>query len=261
MDSSNPVITIHSVSTMAFNDVTAFPFNSSGESNRTIGTQVSVKSSLAYREDELRFSSLNKVADDPDSKRYYSTEQHQAKLTFNAVPDDDTTDEIGYKTNNRSLLGVNGRYGTQHPIKGKAICNVDDIIDYNSASNVVYTISLQKKVTDGSGTRYVQVNRISDYLSNVTLTDSNGEVDLVADTTNPQTYVYTGAITHGSQLDLDKMFEVDFECKVLTGDAVHNEYANYKIVLTADPDGANNASKDSYLIYTDAKFDPSVIDE
>lgn len=263
MDPSTPTVTIRSVTTMTFNDITAFPFNPSGDNNRTIGTQVSVKSSVAYREEDLRFSALNSVADDPDGYHYYSTTQNSAALSFNAVPTDDTTDEIGYKTNNRSLLGVNGKYGTQHPIIGKAIYNVDDIIDYNSAENVVYTITLHKKVTDGSGTRYVQVDDISDYLSNVSLTDSNSEVDLVADTdaSDPQTYVFTGAINHGSQADLDKMFEVDFSCTVLTGDSTHNEYANYKVMLTADLDGATNAWKDSYLIYTNAYFDPSVIDE
>lgn len=259
LDSSRPTITISSVTTMTFNDITAFPFNQSG--NTSVGTQVSAKSSLAYREEDLRFSALNEVAEDNETKRYYSTTKNSAQLNFNAVPTDDTTDEIGYKTNNRSLLGVNGKYGTQHPIVGKAIYNVDDIVDYTSAENVVYTITLYKKVTDGSGTRYVQVSDISDYLSNVNLTDSNSEVTLEADITDPGTYVYTGAITHGSQLDLDKMFEVDFSCTVLTGDSSHNEYANYKVVLTADLDGATNAWKDSYLVYTNAKFDPSVIDE
>lgn len=254
-----PTITIHSVTTMTFNDITAFPFNQN-EAER-IGTQVSVKSSLAYREEDLRFSALNSVEEDPEGKFYYSKTKNSAQLSFNAVPTDDTTDEIGYKTNNRSLLGVNGKYGTQHPIVGKAIYNVDDIVDYTSAENVVYTITLYKKVTNGSITRYEQVNNISNYLINVNLTDSNSEVSLVPDRSNAKTYVYTGAITHGSQLDLDKMFEVDFSCTVLTGDSTHNEYANYKIVLTADLDGASNAWKDSYLIYTNAKFDPSVIDE
>jgi hypothetical protein len=255
-----PVVTIHSTTTMTFNDITAFPFNVNGAAK--IGTQVSVKSSVAYREEDLRFSALNAIEEDPDGKFYYSTTKNSAQLSFNAVPADDNTDEIGLKTNNRSLLGVNGKYGTQHPVIGKAIYNVDDIVDYNSAENVVYTLTLYKKVTDNMGvTRYEQVDDISDYMSNVNLTDSNSEVTLVADRSDPQTYVYTGEIHHDSQQDLDKMFEVDFDCIVLTGDADHNEYANYKIILTADLDGATNAWKDSYLIYTNAKFDPSVIDE
>ena len=255
-----PTITIHSVTTVKFNDITAFPFNQSGDPK--YGTQVSVKSSVAYREEDLRYSALNSVMEDPEGKRYYTKTQNSAQLSFNAVPTDDITDEIGYKTNNRSLLGVNGKYGTQPPIVGKAIYNVDDIIDYDSAEKVVYTITLYKKVTGVSGkTKYEQVENISNYLRNVNLTDSNSEVTLEADKTDQKSYVYTGKITNGSQLDLDKMFEVDFSCTVLTGDSTHNEYANYKVVLTADLVGATNAWKDSYLVYTNAKFDPSVIDE
>ncbi|MBQ8079893.1 MAG: hypothetical protein IJ236_08065, partial [Oscillospiraceae bacterium] len=62
-------------------------------------------------------------------------------------------------------------------------------------------------------------------------------------------------------LDSEKMFEATFSGNVLTGDAAHNEYANYKIQLTAQLIGPANSWKDAYLIYTNAKFDPSVIDE
>lgn len=253
---SNPVVTINSVTTMTFNDVTAFPYNEAEEPK--IGTQVSIKSNLAYRKEDLRFSAMNVLEEDPDGKFYYSTTQNNAELTFNAVPADDTTDEIGLKTNNRSLLGVNGKYGTSHPVLGKAIYNVDDIVDYESATEVQYTISLYKKVTDTNGTRYVLVDDISDYLSNVDLSDQ--EVTLTANRTNPAEYVFTGTIDHEQQLDLDRMFEVDFSCSVLTGDNAHHEYANYKVYLTANLIGSSNAWKDSYIIYTNAKFDPSVID-
>ena len=254
---TTPVVTIQSETTMSFYDVTAFPYNINDDAK--IGTQVSVKSSLAYREEDLQFSAMNVSQEDPEGKFYYSTTQNNAELNFNAVPGDDTTDEIGLKTNNKSLLGINGKYGTSHPIVGLAIYSVDDIIDYDSASEVVYKITLHKKVTDNNGTRYVQVSDISKYLSDVSLTDD--EVVLTADRTNPSEYVFKGSIDHNQQIDLDKVFDVDFSCNVLTGDPEHNEYANYKIGLTAELVGATNSWKDSYLIYTNAKFDPSVIDE
>ena len=254
---SAPKVTITSETTMSFYDVTAFPYNINKAEH--IGTQVSVKSSLAYREEDLLYSAMNITQQDPDGKFYYSTSQNSAELSFNAVPGDDTTDEIGLKTNNKSLLGVNGEYGTSHPIIGLAIYNVDDIIDYDSATEVVYKITLHKKVTDENGTRYVKVSDISKYLSDVKLTDD--EVELTADKSYPSEYVYKGPINHNQQIDLDKMFDVDFSCNVLTGDANHNEYANYKIQLTAELVGASNSWKDSFIIYTNAKFDPSVIDE
>ena len=254
---SAPKVTITSETTMSFYDVTAFPYNINKAEH--IGTQVSVKSSLAYREEDLLYSAMNITQQDPEGKFYYSTTQNSAELSFNAVPTDDVTDEIGLKTNNKSLLGVNGKYGTSHPIIGLAIYNVDDIIDYDSATEVVYKITLHKKVTDENGTRYVKVSDISKYLSDVKLTDD--EVELTADKSYPSEYVYKGPINHNQQIDLDKMFDVDFSCNVLTGDANHNEYANYKIQLTAELVGASNSWKDSFIIYTNAKFDPSVIDE
>lgn len=60
--------------------------------------------------------------------------------------------------------------------------------------------------------------------------------------------------------DQDKMFEANFSCNVITGDTGNREYANYKIYMTAELTGSTNTWKDSYIIYTNAKFDPSVID-
>lgn len=259
---STPEVTIHSVTTMTFNDITAFPYNI--EEKDSIGTQVSIKSSLAYREEDLLYSALNVPKEDPDGYFYYSKTRNNAELSFNAVPTDDTTDEIGYKTNNRSLLGVNGKYGTSHPVIGKAMYNVDDIIDYDSAKQVKYTVELLKKVTDVNGnTGYVPISNISDYISDVNMVDESGEVILTleADESDAGKYVYTGDINHNSALDKDKMFEATFNCNVLTGDTTHNEYANYKIYITAQLIGSTNTWKDAYLIYTNAKFDPSVIDE
>lgn len=254
---TTPEVTIESETTMSFYDITAFPYNINGTEG--IGTQVSIKSSLAYREEDLLYSAMNIPKEDPEGKFYYSSTQNNAELSFNTVPSDDLTDEIGLKTNNKSLLGVNGKYGTSHPIVGLAIYNVDDIIDYDSATDVVYKITLYKKVTDENGTRYEKVSDISKYMSDVSMTDD--EVVLTPDRSNPSEYVFKGPINHNQQIDLDKVFDADFSCNVLTGDSEHNEYANYKIMLTAELVGASNSWKDSYIIYTNAKFDPSVIDE
>ena len=251
-----PVVTINSVMRVQFNDVTAFPYNP--DKKPKIGTQVSVKSSLAYREQDLLFSALNVLKGDPEGKYYYSTTRNNAELSFNAVPADDETDEIGYKTKNRSLLGVNGRYGDKHPVLGRSMYNVDKIVDYESAEELQYTIELYKKVTDEDGTSYEKVDDISKYLENVDLTDT--KVELETDPSDPSKYVYTGTIDHDHPLDNEKAFEAVFSCTVLTGDAGQKEYANYKIQLTAELIGPANSWKDAYLIYTNAKFDPTVID-
>ena len=257
---NTPVVTIHSETTMEFFDVTAFPYNVN--SSPKIGTQISVKSSLAYDSKDLLFSSLNDIEEDPDGKFYYSTTKNNAELTFNGSREIDS-DAIGYKTNNMSTLGVNGLYEYSnehsHPLLGVAVYNVDDIIDYDSAKQLQYTVELSKKVTDVNGTRYEKVNNIGDYLSNVKMIDP--EVNLSLDLTDQSHYVFTGNISHQHELDSDKMFVTNFSCNVLTGDTQHNEYANYKISITAELLGASNSLKDSYLIYTNAKIDPTVVDE
>ena len=253
---NRPVVTISSTSTITFMDINALPYNA--ERTDGIGTQVSVKSNIAYDEGELLYTSMKKTAE--DGKYYYVTTRNNAELNFSANAADDEADEIGLKTNNRSLLGVNGKYSTLPPIRGTAIYDVNDIVDYESANAITYTISLYKKETDAQGkTTYVQVEDISDYLTNVTLTDS--EVTLTPNLTDSKAYKYSGPIDHGNTKDSDKMFEADFSCKVITGDSGNREYANYRINLEAELTNASNTWKESYIIYTNAKFDPSVIDE
>ena len=144
-------------------------------------------------------------------------------------------------------------------LRGKSIYDANDIVDYEASKTITYTISLYKKVTDANGTHYDLVDDISRYLTDVTLTDS--EVTLTPDTSDRQQYQYVGPISHGNQKDQDKMFEADFSCKVITGDSGNREYANYKIYMTVELSDASNTWKDSYIVYTNAKFDPSVIDE
>ncbi len=258
LSNSFPEITISSTATITFMDINAFPYNPERVATG-IGTQVSIKSNIAYSASELLYSSMKKTEEDPIGTFYYVTTRNNAELNFSAVPAEDSADEVGLKTNNRSLLGVNGKYSTLPPIKGKSIYDANDIVDYESASAITYTISLYKKVTDANGTRYELVDNIGRYLTSVSLTDS--EVTLTPDTSNPQLYKYTGDISHRNPKDQDKMFEADFSANVITGDTGNREYANYKIYMTVELTGASNTWKDSFIIYTNAKFDPSVIDE
>lgn len=259
LSTSYPTVTISATTEMTFMDINAFPYNE--ERKPGIGTQVSIKSNIAYQEEDLQYSSMKKVEEDPAGTFYYVTTRNNAALNFSAVPSEDVADEIGLKTNNRSLLGINGKYSALSPIIGKSIYDANDIVNYESSTNIKYTISLYKKVTDVNGkTSYHQLSDISRYLQNITLTDS--EVTLTKDMSNSTLakYVYVGAIDHTNLKDQDKMFEADFSCNVITGDTGNREYANYKINMEVELIGASNTWKDSYIIYTNAKFDPSVID-
>lgn len=53
LSNGQPVVTISAVTEMTFVDINAFPYNP--EEKVDIGTQVSIKSNIAYREADLRY--------------------------------------------------------------------------------------------------------------------------------------------------------------------------------------------------------------
>ena len=259
---------ISTTTNMEFYDVTAFPYKTQeqiqSETEVNIGSVVGVKSNIGYNSAELPYSPITAKNDDgvtnPDSKYYYTTTQNFADLSFNAVPTDDSEDEIGYKTNNRSLLGVNGKYTTAPQLAAKSVYNASQIVDYDFATGIKYTVKLYKKQKGSDGiTKYVQVTNISDYLTNVSLLDS--EVSLENVSVNQNEYIYQGAIDHNHPKDQDKTFNADFKCRVKTSANSKREYANYKIELTAELIDATNTKKMDYIVYTNALIDPEVIPE
>ena len=61
--------------------------------------------------------------------------------------------------------------------------------------------------------------------------------------------------------DKDAIFYTDFACLVKKGDDAKREYANYEIQLTVRLNGSTNNERTSYIIYTNAKIDHTMIDE
>ena len=73
--------------------------------------------------------------------------------------------------------------------------------------------------------------------------------------------MYTRSLDHNG-IDKDAIFYTDFVCTVLKGDDfTKKEYANYKIQLTVHLNGSANNERTSYIIYTNAKIDPTMIEE
>ncbi len=259
--------TISTTTNMEFYDVTAFPYKTQkqiADSTSNIGSVVSIKSNIAYDLNDLPYSPITAKNKDgvsnPDTNYYYTTTQNFADLSFNAVPTADNEDEIGYKTNNRSLLGVNGKYTVSPKVIGKSVYNASKIVDYDIAESIKYTVKLWKKQKDTDGiTRYVQLDNISEYLKDVELVDS--EVTLVNISIDNKEYVYQGAINHNNPNDQDKKFQADFKCSVKTAETSKREYANYKIELSAELIGATNTQRIDYIVYTNALVDPEVIPE
>ena len=60
----------------------------------------------------------------------------------------------------------------------------------------------------------------------------------------------------------DAIFFTDFSCNILKdNEFAKKEYANYKLQLTVRLNGSSNNERTSYIIYTNAKIDPSMIEE
>lgn len=251
-------ITVTGIAEMNFSDYKAeFPSNTEELDN--IGVKTSVRSNIAYNENDLPYSGM--YASQEDSIFYYTKEQNNASLTFEAVEELDE-EEIGAKTDNKSRLGINSKYSpNQKTINAKAVYTATDVTDYSYATDIRYTIQLLKKTKgDDSITKYVQVDNISEYITSVTLTDTGGDGNLVKTSSTDNEYVYTFKIDHNSSADNDQTFYTDFSCKVLSGsDFTKKDFANYRIQITVELIGASNNLQRDYIVYTNAKINPEVI--
>ena len=247
-----------------------FPVNSGDVQG--IGVQGAVKSNLAYRESELPYAKMT-FAHDPVDPFYYIKEDNRALFTFDAVDELDE-EEIGANTQNMSRVGVNDYFVYDNMIHGKAVYNVTEVSNYSKASQIKYTLELYRKTTENGVTTYQKVENITDYLTDVILIDSDimeynsdpGNANMQAanlvksnDSTG-DTYIYTRNL-NWEELDKDAVFYADFSCNVLKDEVfAKKEYANYKIMLSVELLGAENNAKTSYIIYTNAKINPAMID-
>lgn len=258
LDSEGYSINIASEVTMMFPDYSSeFPPNPADVSG--IGVQASVRSNIAYKENDLPYSRMNDK--EGDTKFYYTKSQSNASLSFDAADQLDN-ESIGAATKNNSKLGVNGYYEYNNPLPALLRYNTADVSDYDNATAVRYTVQLKRKTTTDGKTEYKSVDKIEDYITDVTLTDTGGDTTLnkVEAESSDNVYVYQGAIDTKSEATKDKLFMADFSCNILNNSAfVKQEYANYRIEVTAQLVGATNNLTTAYIVYTNAKINPAVI--
>ena len=235
-----------------------------------IGVRGAVRSNISYLESELPYSKMN-APHEPVSPYFYTKEDNSALFSFDAI--DELDDEkIGANTKNNSKLGINDHFVYSNTICGKSVYNASDVKDYANATSIVYTLELFRKTTKNGSTDYVQVN-FPEYASasSIQLIDSEipagtgsltkSEKSKSVDDNDLTYYEYSRAIDHDG-VDKDAIFYTDFACDVLKGTSfTKKEYANYKIQLTVHLEGAANNERTSYIIYTNAKIDPTMIDE
>ena len=238
-----------------------FPSNPNDLDN--IGVRGAVRSNISYQEDNLPYSKMH-APHDPVAPYFYTKEDSSALFSFDAVDELDE-EEIGTNTRNNSRLGVNDKFVYNNLIHGKSVYSALDVKDYTNATSVTYTLELFRKTTANGSTDYVQVN-MPEYITDIELTDTEtGNLTKTEHTktvgTESVTYYEYSRNVDPNGADKDAMFYTDFACLVKKGDDSKKEYANYKIQLTVRLNGSTNNERASYIIYTNAKIDPTMIDE
>ena len=286
-------LTITADISMVFSDIEAeFPEKST--SNSGIGVNVSATSNLAYDSNRLAYTSMSEpfVA---NPLYYYRESVSVAILSYKAVKESDDNDTNGKDSKNYSRLGINGKTSvkkegdtqTKMEINSEALFNASAIEDiaYAGTKKIRFTLTLNKKtdtVENGVVTKaeYVKTDDISKYLKDVSIKIDNTPLTAVSQLTD-NTYIYeiavsptenteiseTGETTSSQQsirLSEDKIYKADIQYYAVTGDGF-TEYSNYQVVLQAellDKDGVTIGNKPTdYLVYTNAKVYPTVIEE
>ncbi|WP_303789183.1 hypothetical protein [Ruminococcus flavefaciens] len=261
-EANNYSVTITGVAVLDF-DSYADEFPSNPNELDNIGVRGAVRSNISYQEDNLPYSKMY-APHDPVAPYFYTKEDSSALFSFDAVDELDD-EEIGTNTKNNSRLGVNDKFVYNNLIHGKSVYNALDVKDYTNATSVTYTLELFRKTTANGSTDYVQVN-MPEYITDIELTDT--ETGNLTKTEHTKTvgaesvtyYEYSRNVDPNGA-DKDAMFYTDFACLVKKGDDSKKEYANYKIQLTVRLNGSTNNERTSYIIYTNAKIDPTMIDE
>ena len=259
---NNYSVTITGIAVLDF-DAYSEEFPSNPNEDQYIGVRGAVRSNISYQEENLPYSKMNDPHD-PVAPYFYTKEDNSALFSFDAVDELDE-EEIGTNTKNNSKLGVNDQFVYKNIIHGKSVYNALDVKDYAKATSVTYTLELFRKTTTNGITDYVQVD-MPEYITDIELTDA--ETGTLTKTQHTKTvsgesvtyYEYSRNVAPNGA-DKDAMFYTDFACLVKKGDASKKEYANYKIQLTVRLNGSTNNERTSYIIYTNAKIDPTMIDE
>ena len=239
----------------------------------TYGVNVGVSTNISYDQDDIMYSGKKKTY--TDGTRYHVEKSNSATLNYEANAERDEYDSVGNASYNRSRLGNNGldRYltckwpdGSQGmPINATAKYNANAVTNYDDATTVVYTLTLEKKTDVKEGDVVTKVEyqpvEIDKYLKNVKLFGGNPSVPLNNQSSDNKRYVYSEPKS-SARVD-EKMFTIDTYYEVLTGPEFH-DYANYRVVLEVQLRSSSggvisNSTQKDHIVYTNAKIHPEVI--
>ncbi len=246
------------------------------EGTSQYGVSVSGSSNISYDSDDVVYSS--KKVPFSDSKRYYIENANTATLKYEANDELDKYDSVGAASYNYSHLGNNGLdrsltckwpNGTEGmPISATAKYNANKVTNYDDAATIVYTLTLYKKTDTKengkvTGVQYVQVP-IEDYLKNVKVYGGDTAIPLTKNqSSDNMRYVYSQAKEAANEDE--KVFTIGTYYEVVTGPTFH-DFANYRVVLEVQLRNSSgtvisNSTQNDYIVYTNAKIYPEVIQQ
>lgn len=260
--------------------IVQFPERDKSEESSNIGTSVSARSSLAYSPSDTTYSSsMSDIAEDSAKRLYYRYQMTDADLKFNVYHTDiDKSEEVSGDiiTKANDQLGINiFDSGTDK----KSVIQTKGIFDASQLSaleknnlNVRWTIELRCKQDNYSDDKDL---KLLDYLNGITVKDV--DENTLATLTNSSSegimqnegkkWYYQAERSKFEEIDNPGLFDIYLDFDVKTGadlQAVANAfYSNYKIVLTATlcegSSPIDGTSDDDYLIYTNARLDPTFV--
>jgi hypothetical protein len=239
-----------------------FPERVSDES--TVGVNFSVDAAIAYSQDSMDGSSMTDSKN--DDIKYYREKIEVVHVTYNSYS---TASEDG----NTSQLGINGREVSGN--KGQTITSLGmynatqisslDLTDSKSSkypSNLVCTLTLEKKTDQEDGTAKYEQVAIGTYLDNITISSEGGSVSGSVNSNGEYEFTVPLTSSQVSNLSLEQI-EIDISYFVKSDKELEDigdvgQYANYRVTLTAQLANSSGTplveEASDYLIYTNAKF-------
>lgn len=255
-------VQIHANITLAYDEATLWDqFRvRTGDEDKNYGLRFDVTSKLATQRSSLAVTSMSKT----ENPGYCFAREtiELSKLNLSAYEY-----IYGERSGEVSHLGINAFKNDDYdelisnpsPIFASATYDVTSMSADAIAGAKKIRCSLQLYVKNGDG-EYILESPLNaeEYLRNVTIRGVNAQYDAVS-----KSYIVVDALSVEEQDSyLSNALGIDLYYEVLSGNLMPGTYANYKIVLTADLADANNHLMDiaasDYLIYTNAKIDPSM---
>jgi len=251
-----------------------FPERTATTGQNDIGVNVSAKSNLASGSQDLRlvYSNISATPNIGDDHHFYIKKKASTSLKYSARKDKlDKYDKDGSTSFNYSQLGLNGSnlaIPSQYyiPIYSTATYDASNFEQISSADKLRYEFTLYKKTDDDGDVKYIQIANadLGDYLrdASLTLQITDGLADKESYIIEPVNGTFTKDYLLGNN-DKSGDYAADVYFEVNTGGNFH-DYANYRMKLkvslikTENSTETELASAESWIVYTNAKIDPTM---